>query len=409
MSRILYIDPWAGAAGDMLLSALLDLESSSAKDITEPRPLEELLLETVERLGVGDVELVIERVTSKGIGALRLDVVDPCDGVVRGPAEAEAVVLAAELPEEVTRRSVDALRRLARVEATIHGIPVERVHFHELGAVDTLVDVVGGFALWHALGAPQVVCGPLPLGAGSVRIAHGLVGIPAPATLELCRGIPVRAGEERGEITTPTGALMVTELASAWGVLPSMVLEAVGYGAGHMELEHGPNVMRVMLGAESGEVTESSSREGRVEGVWLLETQLDDCAGERLAYVQSSLLEAGALDAWLRPVVMKKGRPGMEIAVLGTAQNQDELEGILIRESGTLGVRRRWVERRRVDRSWVEVDVEGMAVRVKVGWWHGEPVTVAAEYEDAAAAARRLGCSLESVMSAAAAGARALV
>jgi len=417
MSRVLYIDPWAGVAGDMLLAAMLDLEPSAAVGAAESGRLTGVLRQTVKQLDVGNVELLVERVTSKGIGALRVDVMEPRDGIARGPAEAEAVVLAASLPAEVTRRSISALRRLAGVEATIHGVPMEQVHFHELGAVDTLVDVVGGFSVWHALGEPRVVCGPLPLGGGSVRTAHGLLRVPAPATMELCRNVPVRAGDELAEVTTPTGALMVTELASAWGVLPSMTLEAVGYGAGHLELEHGPNVVRVMVGNEYGgrgwekaeEVAGSPCPREVVEGVWLLETQVDDCPGEQLAFLQARVLEAGALDAWLRPVLMKKGRPGVEIAVLATPWDVDRLEDMVMRESGTLGVRRRWTERRCAGRSWVEVDVEGVTVRVKVGWWRGEPVTVAPEYEDAAAAARRRGCPLESVMSAASAAARALL
>ncbi len=397
-TRMLYIDPWAGVAGDMFIAALLDQDREG--------DLDAVLRDTVTRLSLGEVGLEVERVRSRGIAATRLRVVEPRDGVARGPAEAERVVAGAGLPAEVAERSIRALRRLASAEAAVHGVPVDHVHFHELGAVDTLVDVVGGFALWNALGRPRVACGPLPLGAGSVRTAHGLMRVPAPATVELCRGVPVRAGEEPREVTTPTGALMVTELADEWGPWPAMRVQGVGYGAGEMELQHTPNVVRVAL----GEMTTGPSAGMAVsEAVVLLETVVDDCSGEVLAHTHRLLLESGALDAWLRPVIMKKGRPGMEISVLTTPDDEERLLRVLVRETGTLGARRRWVERWRLERSWLEVRVEGRPVRVKVGWWDGEPLTIAAEYEDAAAAASELGRPLEYVMDAAAAAARSLL
>ncbi len=411
--RILYIDPWAGVAGDMLIAALLDLDQEV--------DLEAVLRGTVGRLAVGEVGLEVERVRSRGIAATRLQVVEPDDGVTRGPAEAQRVVAEADLPSVVAERSIAALQRLAQVEAAAHDVPVEEVHFHELGAVDTLVDVVGGFALWHALGCPRVVCGPLPLGAGQAQTAHGLVGVPAPATVALCRGVPVRAGAEPKEVTTPTGALMATELADAWGPWPAMRLRGVGYGAGWMELEHTPNVVRVALGDVAaptldrgtgdpqGERAHDAEVWPEVEELALLETVVDDCSGEQLAYAHRLLMEAGALDAWLRPVIMKKGRPGTEVCVLAAPEEEEALVKILGRETGTLGVRRRWVERWRLERSFLEVKVEGRPVRVKVGWWQGEPLTLAAEYEDAAAVASELGRSLQYVMSTAVAAARSLL
>lgn len=403
MAKVLYVDPWGGVAGDMLLAAFLDLGRRRAGT-----GLEAVLRGAVACLGLGNVKIDIQQVRSKGLAATRVTIVEPDEAPTRGPADVEALVAAAALPDVVGERSRAALSRLAQVEAAVHGVPLERVHFHELGAVDTLVDVVGTFALWEALGRPRVVCGALPLGQGSVRTEHGLLRIPAPATLALCEGIPVHGGEEHGERTTPTGALLVTELASAWGELPAMRPDAVGYGAGCMELAHTPNVVRVVLGETVGPAAEALQPEA-LQGVILLETQVDDASGERLAHVRDLLLAAGALDAWLRPVIMKKGRPGVELAVLAVPEDEERLVGILIRESGTLGVRRRWVERWVVERNWVEVNVEGSIVRVKIGRWKGEPVSVAPEYEDAAAAARKSGRSLDSIMSAAAAAARSLL
>lgn len=439
MTRVLFLDPWSGIAGDMLIAALLDLEQSAPPrrrgGLGEQNGacgflsgLTEALYDAIDRLGLNDVEIAVKRVSESGLRATQIDVrgsLSPSEGASSRaplfPQEAVKLISQSSLPAAVKERSLAALQRLLEVEATIHGVSLHEVHLHELDAVDTIVDVVGAFTLWHALGEPRVVCGPLPLGSGKINTAHGCLGVPAPATVELCRGIPVVAGEEHVEVTTPTGALLVSELACAFGPLPSMRVLGVGYGAGHRRLEHGPNVVRAILGeavsnqhVASGHYFASPEHDFPLaawdepiqEMVTVIETQIDDATGERMAHLHKLLLEAGALDVWLRPVIMKKGRPGTELVVLAEPEKEQAMVDLIFRESGSLGLRRRLSERLCLARDVITVDVKGVPVRVKRGWWQGRPLTVAPEYEDAAAAAAELGMSLEEVMSQAAAAAR---
>ena len=387
-------------AGDMLLAAMLDLGVLGAG--------EEVVRAALVGLGLPAHTLEAQTVVEQGIRATRVEVHPAAGQPFRGPAELARLVSAAPLSEMVRRRAVAAVERLAKVEAEVHGIPVEEVHFHELGAVDTLVDVVGVFVLWEALGGPSVVSAPLPLGSGFVETAHGRLAVPAPATLALCRHLPVSGGPEASELTTPTGALLASELATGWGELPPMQPRHVGYGAGHRKLGSGrPNLVRVILGKGVPSVSFPPWWGLGAEGVLLLEAAVDDMTGEELGHLQEELLTSGATDVWLRPVQMKKNRPGVEVAALVPEELEARLVEVLFRGSSTFGVRRRRVERHCLERSWVEVEVEGVAVKVKVGRWKGEVTTVSPEYESAAAAARALRRPLGMVMAAARAGARA--
>lgn len=372
----------------MLMAALLDL------GVVEEG--EERLRAVVAALGLPPAVLRVVEVKERGIRARRVDVAEEGGQPRRGPAEVLDLIGRAALPAGVKERAAGAVTRLAEVEAAVHGLPLEQVHFHELGAVDTMVDVVGVFTLWEALGSPRVVCAPLPLGSGVVEIAHGRLAIPAPATLALCREVPVTAGVEACELTTPTGALLATELAEQWGPIPAMQPQAIGYGAGHRRLESGPNLLRVVLGGETvrGAVGEREAPDSLV----LLETDIDDMTGEELGRLQEALLAAGAVDVWMRPVQMKKNRPGVELALLVEESREDELTGVLFRESSTFGLRRRPVERHCLEREWLEIVLQGVTVAVKVGRWRGQVTAVSPEYESAAAAARALGRPLAQVM-----------
>lgn len=388
--RVLYVDPWAGLAGDMFLAALLDLDAQN------PEPTQ-ILEEAVQTLALPGVRVESSAAMEGGIRCLRIKVKED-DPPARNPEELLSTISDAALPGAVKEASTRAIGRLVEVEARIHGVPAEQVHLHELGAADTLVDVVGTFTLLRYLGVGKVVTGQVPLGRGWVTGYHGRLPVPAPATLELLRGCPVFAGETAGEMTTPTGALLASEITDAWGPLPRMQVSGIGYGAGSRSLSQGANVLRLVLGEET-EAGRSAERSGDgYEELTLLETLVDDATPEVVAYAQERLMEAGAVDAWLRQAIGKKGRPAVELCALTPSAGEAAVVEAMMESSGTLGVRRRTVERYAAERRLLSVDVGGYEVRVKVGSWRGRETVCAAEYEDAAAVARKVGRPLSSVM-----------
>jgi pyridinium-3,5-bisthiocarboxylic acid mononucleotide nickel chelatase len=403
-SRLLYLDPWSGVAGDMILAALLDAAGGAASSA------EAALREAVGHLGLGDVGLTVSRVAERGVSSLRVGVEAPAgDRPVRDLAVAEDLLSASGLPERVTERSARALRRLAEVEASIHGIPVDQVHFHELGAVDTLVDVVGAFVLVDTLGIGEVVHGSVPVGSGRLSCEHGVLGVPAPATLQLLSGRPVMGGREQSEVTTPTGALLLTELAAEAGPIPPMTVENVGYGAGHRTLEHGPNLLRAIVGRRlpGTEPAPAQDTEARGSSEVILETVIDDASPEVLAHAAERLRAEGAVDVWWVPAEMKKGRLGTEMRLLVRAEDEQRLLEILFLGTGTFGVRRSPAQRWTLEREVVLVDVRGHIIPVKLGRWKGSVVAVAAEFEPCATAAAALGWPVRWLMDEAAHAARA--
>lgn len=374
---VLHVDPISGASGDMLLGALLDLgvDLDAIRAVLDP-------------LGVGGWSITAEEVTRAGIGATAALVRADESGVVRTWGNVRELLQRAPLPEGVRARALGTFERLARAEGRIHRVTPERVHFHEVGAVDAIVDIVGVCAALDLLGVERVTCGPVPQGVGMTRAAHGMLPIPAPAVLELLRGAPTYSTGQPVELCTPTGAALLAEWVDAWGDPPPMTITAAGYGAGARELER-PNVLRVVLGVAAPDAPTATAL--------LLETTIDDLSGELLPPVLDALRAAGASDAWARPVLMKKGRPGIEIACLAPPSAGAVLRGVLFRETTTLGIRGRLVDKWALDRAWVDVEVAGCAIRLKVGRLDGRVVNVAPEYEDCAAAALASGLPLKEV------------
>ena len=393
--RIVYLDLWSGISGDMFLASLLDT------DRTEGR-LERVLRETVASFGLDGVDLEIERDVEWGIACTRLRVVEGTAPELRHLADMESIIARSALPAEVASKATEAVRRLAEVEVGIHGCSVDDIHFHEVGAVDTLVDVVGAFALVHALGSPRIVVGTVPVGGGTVEIAHGRMGVPAPATARLLEGFEIVGGPEMRELTTPTGALLLAQLGAEQGGLPAMVVERIGHGAGTMKLEHGPNVLRTMIGTAA---TQPTGQKG--DQVVELQTNLDDVSAEVVAYACRKLREAGALDVWTEAVHMKKDRPGFVLHVLAARDGEQAVLPVVFSETGTLGVRRQCLSRYLAERGSLSVDVFGHPIRVKWGAWGGRVTTLAAEYDDASAVASGLDMALKDVMEAAVLQARA--
>lgn len=380
-----YFDCFSGASGDMLLGSLLDAGLSLAE-----------LEADLARLAVGGYRLAVERVTRRGLTGTHLRVlVETGERPARTMPAIERIIGASDLPERVKAQSLSVFGRIARAEAAVHGTTVDKVHFHEIGAVDSLVDIVGFACALERLGVEQVHSSPLTLGGGTVQTEHGRLPAPAPATLALLAevGAPTLPGPAQTELVTPTGAALLTEFAAF--ERPSMAIGAVGYGFGTKEFEW-PNAVRVWLG-EPLAVSPTATRDQVVE----LACNLDDASGELLGYVMDRLLAAGALDVWFTPIQMKKNRPATLLSVLARPEDAGNLTALILRETPTLGVRQRTMDRTKAAREVRPVETPWGPVRVKFKSLGGEAVAASPEYDDCARLAIEAGVPLAQVMDAA--------
>jgi len=351
------------------------------------------------------VELELERVVRRGISGTCVRVrVSEDHPPHRGLPDLLAILDAAGLPEPVAEASARTFRALAEAEAAVHGVPVEEVHFHEIGAGDTLVDVIGAHWLLDSLGIERVTSGPVAVGSGTIEISHGTMPLPAPATAKLLEGLPIRQGPNQGELTTPTGAAILKSSCSSFGTFPAMTVECVGHGFGTREGTVAPNVLRVFVG-ETGEAGVAKSA---LEEVAVLETTVDDMPGEWIGRLFEVLHDRGALEVSTTPVAMKKSRPGVRVTVLARPGDERWLAEVLLRETTTFGVRIRAERRFALAREHVEVETPWGAVRVKVGTLGGEEIQTSPEYEDVRRAAEAGGVALARVHEAALAAYRAL-
>jgi hypothetical protein len=378
---IAYLDCFSGISGDMLLGALVDVGLA----ITDLRA-------DLSRMPLSGYEISAERVTKAGIAGTLVKVKAEESPPQRGLHDILAIIGAAELPAEVAGPARRTFERLAAAEARVHGTTVDEVHFHEVGAVDAIVDIVGAFCGLRRLGIEEVYASPLPLGGGWVDTAHGRLPVPAPATVELLHGVPSYSGPVEAELVTPTGAAIITTICRHFGDMPPMTIRATGWGAGSRDLPH-PNLLRLFLG--------EPARRPREQGLVLVETNIDDMSAELFGHLMERLLEAGALDVFYTPIVMKKSRPATLVSVLSEPPLVDALSDILFRETTTLGIRYSEVGRRCLDREWREVQTEYGAVRVKIGLLGDGILNVAPEYEDCARLAREKGVPLKAVYEAA--------
>ncbi len=365
--RIAYLDCFSGVSGDMLLGAMLDAGL----------PLDDLR-GALSGIPIAGYTLAAEKVTRAGIAATHAIVDVTEEQPARTLPDILAIIADARLPDSDRERATAVFRRLAEAEAKVHGTTAESVLMHDVAAVDAIVDVVGTVAGLRLLGAESLYCSPLPLGEGEVNGPHGRLPIPAPATLELVASAraPIRETDARGELVTPTGAAIVTTLATF--TRPAITIEQVGYGAGTRDPEGRPNVLRLWLGEGAGE------RETRP--MLVIETNIDDMTPEALAYVQEKLLAEGAADAWFQPIQMKKGRPAVMLSVICSEADEERVARLLLRETSTLGVRARPVQRWEADREVIEFESSLGTAAVKVKRLPGERPQVAPEYE----ACRRL-------------------
>lgn len=392
MTRIAYIDPFAGASGDMLLGALVDAGWPLAA-----------LQTVVDSFGIPDVTVTAQPAQKSGLTGTHVDVLAPEAQPLRHPADLIAIIEQAGVPEPVRTRAVAVINRLAEVEARVHGMPLDHVHFHEVGAVDTLVDVVGVLAGFDALGVEQVVSAPLPWSQGAIKISHGVFPVPPPAVAALLEGFPVRGVDVQGEMVTPTGAALVTGTAAAFGPPPDMVVERVAYGVGTRDWPDRPNVLRLVLGETAG-----AAQGIRAETLTVLACNLDDMVAEWYGPLVESALEAGALDVWLTPAHMKKGRPAVVVEVLCRPADANRLRGLLFDQTTTLGIREYPVTRWALPREVRTVETAYGPVRIKIGQPGTDRAKFAPEHDDCAAHAVEHGVSVRAVWLAAVQAAQAL-
>jgi hypothetical protein len=397
---LLVLEPIGGMAGDMFLAAALDAGV--------PQGALEAALAT---LGVAGWRLAVTRRSVSGIAATHVDV------VVEGPqpasrrlAELVAIVERSGLSPRARATAAALLERIGRAEAKVHGVPLAEVHLHEVGAVDSLVDLCGAVVVLELLGWPRVLSAPPELGRGIARTAHGPMPIPPPAVLELLAGKPVRPGGPPGEAVTPTGAALLAHFAEV-GPLPAFVPVRTGYGAGTVTWPDRPNVLRLTLAEPvappAGGPERGAGPAAEADALFVVEANLDDATGQLVARAIEVLLEVGALDAWAAPLTMKKGRPGLLVGALCDGAHRGAVARALLTETTTLGVRWHRVDRQALERAWHEVATPHGPVRVKVGTLDGREVGAQPEYEDALARARAAGVPVKDVLAAAAAAWRA--
>lgn len=372
--KICYFDAFSGISGDMTVGALVDAGADWAA-----------LNEALQSLEL-EADFRVEKTTRKGIAASKFFVHFSDQKKHRHLPQIEKIILNGKLSERARNDAVKVFNRLAEAEAKSHNLPLEKVHFHEVGAVDSISDVVGACVALDLLGVEEIRCSQINVGSGTVNTEHGVLPVPTPATAELLKDSPVYAAGPETELTTPTGAALITTLSSGFGPLPAIRVLAQGFGAGDKDFPQQANVLRVLIG-EGTRAAESTT-------VTVLEANIDDCSPQVLGYAMERLFEAGALDVTLTPVFMKKNRPGTLVAVLASPETSEKLAAILFSETTTLGVRTYSAERRVLARHFAEVETAYGKIRVK----YTDAGSFAPEFEDCRYAAASHCVPLRKVM-----------
>lgn len=387
--RLAYLDCSSGISGDMLLAALIDAGVAPKQ-----------LLGELKKISVGFYEFKRTLTVRGGLAGSRVEIRDPGQHPPRHLQQIEKIIDDSTLSDTVKGRATTIFRRLGEVEAKLHNQPIEKVHFHEVGALDTILDIVGACISLEMLEISDLVCSPLNVGGGHVETEHGTLPVPAPATAELLKDIPVYSSGVEGELVTPTGAAIISTLATSFGPMPSMKVAKIGYGAGEKDFPHHPNILRVFVGTPSDVVEAEPAPEGE-ELVSVIEANVDDMSPQLYGYFADKALEAGALDICCTSIQMKKNRPGLMLSILCEPEKCDELARLVFEQTTTIGVRIHQARRKVLQRQIVTVDTAYGAVNVKVAWLNGKVVNVAPEYEDCQRVATERGVPLKQVMLAA--------
>lgn len=377
--RTLYFDCFAGASGDMILGALVGAG-------VDP----DVLREQLSRLNVDGFGISFETVDRSGLSATYARVETVHEHKHRHLSDIKQIIESSGVSDAVKKLSIQIFTRLAEAEARVHNEPVDHVHFHEVGALDAIVDIVGAAICFDLLKIDRFVCSPLHVGSGTIQMAHGRFPVPPPAVAELLKGVPFYSTDIQGELLTPTGAAIITTVCSEFGPIPQMKTDVTGYGAGTRQYKDFPNVLRVLLGQTDGDGATD-------ERLWMLETNIDDMSPQLLGHVMDRAFEHGALDCYFTPVQMKKNRPGVLLSVLCAADQKSGLMNLLFTETTTLGVRSYEVVRRALRRSMVRVETQYGPIDVKVAHLNGRVVNEMPEFEQVRAAATKAGVPLKVV------------
>jgi uncharacterized protein (TIGR00299 family) protein len=389
--RTAYFDCFSGISGDMTIGALVDAGASF-----------EVLRDQLATLHVPGFDVSIEKVTKQGIAGTKFHVHVHDPGTQhRRLRDIAAILHASGLEARIQERALGVFTRLAKAEATIHHTSIDQVHFHEVGAIDSIVDITGAVIALDLLDVRRVMASPVNVGAGFVRAAHGVLPVPSPATAELLKGAPTYARGNDGELTTPTGAALLASLAESFGPLPELCVERIGYGAGTKDLPQAPNLLRVFVG-------EDSTR-GDADVITVLEANLDDMNPEWFEYVQEQLFAHGALDVFYTPIFMKKNRPATKLTALCESSKLARIVETIFQGTSTFGVRTYEVRRQKLQRASQIVETSYGTISVKIGEWHGQVVQISPEYESCRQAAQRSGAPLKDIYRAAEAQARGLL
>jgi uncharacterized protein (TIGR00299 family) protein len=381
--KTLYFDCFAGASGDMILGAMVAAG-------VDPNALREQL----SLLNVEGFKIDFEHVDRSGLSATYARVETVHEHKHRHLSDIRRIIEASGVTDGAKELSLRIFTRLAEAEARVHNEPIEEVHFHEVGALDAIVDVVGAAICFDLLKIERFVSSPLHVGSGMIEIAHGRFPVPPPAVTEMLRGVPFYSGDIKGELLTPTGAAIITTVCREYGPIPRIQIDRTGYGAGTREYENFPNVLRVLIGAtETGDIA--------AERLWMLETNLDDASPQIVGHVMDRVFEAGALDCYFTPVQMKKNRPGVLLSVLCGPAEKEAVMKLLFTETTTLGIRSYEVERRALRRSVVQVETQYGPIFVKVAYLNGRVVNEMPEFEQCREAAIKANVPLKVVEEAA--------
>lgn len=397
-----YLDCASGISGDMTLGALLDAGADLAR-----------VNSGIHSLGLAEVQLSVSEVKKKGFRALQLAIAHPPEHAHRHLHHiTEMIERSGELTARAKDLAIRVFTKIGEAEAKVHGTTIRKVHFHEVGAIDSIADIVGTAIAWDQLNIAAAAASPVPTGTGFITIAHGRCSVPAPATAELLAGIPLAASTVAAELTTPTGAAILATLCGSFGPLPALTVRKIGYGAGNRDLEEQPNLLRILLAddvPEAAGVGDAARNAAwpALETIWALETNLDDVSGEVIGHAQSRLLAAGALDVFCQPIQMKKNRPAVLVSVLCRGADCDRLEEILFRETGTLGVRRHATQRRALAREEAAVETPWGPVRGKLAHLPGRGPEFSPEYEECRRIAEKMELPLREIWQTAAAAYRA--
>jgi pyridinium-3,5-bisthiocarboxylic acid mononucleotide nickel chelatase len=375
--KTLYFDCFAGASGNMILGGLISLGINERE-----------LIEQIKLLNISDFDIEFAKVNRSGISAIHAKVIVEKETKHRHFNDIEKIIKDSLLSEKVKIRAIQIFKRLAEAEAKVHGVDIEKVHFHEVGAMDAIIDIVGACIGFEMLEIERFACSKIHVGSGFVNMSHGKFPVPPPAVVELLTGIEIYSTEISGELCTPTGAAIISTLSTTYDAIPNVKIERISYGAGTREYQNFPNAIRLMLG-------ETDYQSPTTDHLILIETNLDDTTPQILGFVMEKAFELGALDCWFTPIQMKKNRPATMISILCKSENRQKLSELLYVETTTLGLRIQEIERECLERKFVRVTTQFGEIDVKIGRLDGKLVNAMPEFEQLKRIANETGISLK--------------